>query len=134
MSGDYTTAEVDLTNPSAGSQTMLANLKKYTNYTSPVANLNIVFAYLGTDALIQGIQLAGADPTPSKVIAALGTIKSFDGGGILPSPSSFEGHGTPAMFPASECSPLFQITASGYQPANGGKPVCGAVVSTKASS
>jgi branched-chain amino acid transport system substrate-binding protein len=132
LAGDYTTAEVDLTNPSPGSQTMLANLKKYADYTSPVANLNIVFAYLGTDALIEGIQMAGSDPTPSKIIAALRTVTDYTGGGILPSPTTFAGYGTPAMFPATECSPLFEITTSGYQPANGGKPVCGAVVYTKA--
>jgi branched-chain amino acid transport system substrate-binding protein len=96
-----------------------------------VANLNIVFAYLGADALIKGLQMAGASPTPSGVIAAMRTITSFDGGGILASPSTFAGYGTPAMFPPTACEPLFQITASGYQPANGGKPVCGVLTSTK---
>ena len=131
LAGDYTAAEVDLTNPSPGSQTMLANLKKYANYSSPVANLNTVFAYLGADVLIKGIQMAGSDPTPSKVIAALRTVNDYDGGGILPSPVTFVGYGTPAMFPATTCEPLFQITASGFQPANGGKPVCGTLTSTK---
>jgi branched-chain amino acid transport system substrate-binding protein len=131
LTGDYTAAEVDLTNPSPGSQTMLANLKKYANYSSPVANLNIVFAYLGADALIKGLQMAGSSPTPSGVIAAMRTITSFDGGGILASPSTFAGYGTPAMFPPTACEPLFEITASGYQPANGGKPVCGVLTSTK---
>jgi branched-chain amino acid transport system substrate-binding protein len=131
LTGDYTAAEVDLTNPSPGSQIMLANLKKYANYSSPVANLNIVFAYLGADALIKGLQMAGASPTPSSVIAAMRTITSFDGGGILASPSTFAGYGTPAMFPPTACEPLFEITASGYQPANGGKPVCGVLTSTK---
>lgn len=131
LSGDYTAAEVDLTNPSPGSQTMLANLKKYANYSSKIANLNTVFAYIGSDALIKGIQMAGSDPTPSKVIAALRTVNSYDGGGILPSPVTFEGYGTPAMFLPTECEPLFQITSSGFVPANGGKPVCGTLTSTK---
>lgn len=132
LAGDYTGAEVDLTNPSPGSQTMLANLKKYASYTSPLANLNIVFAYLGTDALIKGIQMAGTDPTPSGITAALRTVDNYDGDGILPSPVTFKGYGTPAMFPPSECEPLFLITTSGFQPANGGKPVCGTLTSTKA--
>ncbi len=131
LAGDYTAASVDLTNPSPGSQTMLANLKKYANYSSPVANLNIVWAYLGADALIKGIQMAGSNPTPSSVITAIRTITSFDGGGILASPSTFAGYGTPAMFPPTQCEPLFAITTSGFQPANGGKPVCGTLTSTK---
>src|SRR5262249_41909929 len=85
LSGDYTAASVDLTNPSAGSQTMLANLKKYANYNSSVANLNVVFAYLGADVMIKGIQMAGSSPSPSKIISGLRTVTSYDGGGILPS-------------------------------------------------
>jgi branched-chain amino acid transport system substrate-binding protein len=132
LAGDYTAAEVDLTNPTPGSQTMIANLKQYTGYTSKIANLNTVFAYLGADVLIKGIQMAGSDPTPSSVIAALRTVKSYDGGGILPSPVTFQGYGTPAMFPPTACGPLFEITTSGFQPANGGKPVCGTLSSAKA--
>jgi branched-chain amino acid transport system substrate-binding protein len=133
LAGDYTAAEVDMTNPTAGSQTMLANLKQYTGYSSKIANLNTVFAYLGADVMIKGIQMAGSEPTPSKIIAALRTVKSYDGGGILPSPVTFQGYGTPAMFPATACGPLFQITTSGFQPANGGKPVCGTLASAQSS-
>ncbi len=132
LAGDYTSATVDLTNPTPGSQTMLANLAKYAGYTSKIANLNTVFAYLGADVLIKGITMAGSNPTPGSITAALRTVNSYDGGGILPSPVTFQGYGTPAMFPATSCAPLFQITASGYQPANGGKPICGTLTSTKA--
>jgi hypothetical protein len=41
---------------------------------------------------------------------------------------SFHGYGTPAMFLPTSCGPLFEITASGYKPANGGQPVCGTLV------
>jgi len=131
LAGDYTAASVDLTHPSAGSQAMLANLKKYVGYTSPVANLNVVFAYLGADALIKGIQMAGSSPSTSKITAALRTVDNYDGGGILPSPVTFKGYGTPSMFLPNSCEPLFQITSSGFQPANGGKLVCGTLTSTK---
>jgi hypothetical protein len=45
---------------------------------------------------------------------------------------TFRGFGTPAMFPQTQCSPVFAITGQGFQPFNGGKPVCGNLVSTKA--
>jgi branched-chain amino acid transport system substrate-binding protein len=131
LAGDYTAATVDLTKPSSGSQTMLANLKKYVGYNSSVANLNVVFAYLGADVMIKGIQMSGSDPSPSKITTALRTVNSYDGGGILPSPVTFHGYGTPSMFLPNSCEPLFQITSSGYQAANGGKLVCGTLTSTK---
>jgi hypothetical protein len=33
------------------------------------------------------------------------------------------------MFPPTACEPQFQITSSGFQPANGDKPVCGTLAS-----
>jgi hypothetical protein len=81
--------------------------------------------------MIKGIQMAGSSPSPSKITAALRTVGNYDGDGILPSPVTFKGYGTPSMFLPNSCEPLFQITASGYQPANGGKLVCGTLTSTK---
>jgi ABC-type branched-subunit amino acid transport system substrate-binding protein len=128
LSGNYTSAEVDLTNPTAASQTMLANFKKYANYSSTIANLNDVFAYVGADVLAKGIEMAGSNPTPSGIISALRTVTNYDAGGILASAVTFHGYGTPAMFLPTSCGPLFEITNSGYKPANGGKPVCGTLV------
>jgi branched-chain amino acid transport system substrate-binding protein len=132
LSGDYTAAEVDLTDPSPPSQVMVANLKKYTGYTSKIANLNTVFAYLAADVLVKGIEMAAADPTTSSIISSLRTVTGYNGEGILPGSVNFKGWGTPAMFPPTSCEPVFQITATGYQELNGGKPICGTLTSTKA--
>jgi branched-chain amino acid transport system substrate-binding protein len=132
LAGHYTTAQVDMTNPSPGAQTMLNSLRQYAQYTSGIVNLNVLFAYLSADLLIKGIQMAGPSPTPSKIVSSLRTIGSYDGGGILPTPVTFQGFGTPAMFPPKSCSPIFMITTKGYAPFNDGKPVCGDLVSTKA--
>ena len=134
LNGNYTSAEVDLTNPNAAAQTMLSNLKKYSPYKSGIVDLNVVFGYLGADLLLKGIQMAGSDPAPSKIISALRTVSSYDGEGILPSPVTFTGFGTPAMFPPTSCGPVFEITTEGYVPFNGGKPICGNLTSTPASS
>jgi branched-chain amino acid transport system substrate-binding protein len=130
LSGNYTSAEVDLTNPSPGAQTMLDNLKRYTPYKSGIVNLNVVFAYVGADLLIKGIQMASPSPRPSKVISSLRTVGTYDAGGILPTAVTFKGFGTPAMFPPTACEPVFGISAKGYEAFNGGKPVCGTLVST----
>jgi branched-chain amino acid transport system substrate-binding protein len=132
LAGNYTTAEVDLTNPNAAAQGMLDNLKKYTPYKGGIVDLNVVFAYLGTDLLLKGIGMAAPTPSPSKIISSLRTVSSYDGEGILPSATRFTGFGTPAMFPPTSCGPIFQITKTGFVPGNGGKPICGDLTSTPA--
>lgn len=134
LAGSYTSATVDMTNPNSATQGMLQNLKTYTPYKGGIVSANILYGYLGTDLLLKGIEMAGSSPSPSKIISSLRTVSSYDAEGILPSPVTFTGFGTPAMFPSTSCSPVFKITSTGYQEFNGGKPICGSLVSTPVSS
>lgn len=130
MVGQYTTAEVDLTHPNAGSKTMLANLKKYTGYKKGIPNLNIVIGYVSTELMIKGLEGAGSSPTLAKVVSSLRKVSNFTAGGIMPNAMSFQNWGTVGMFPKSQCEPVFRITQSGYSELNNGKPVCGSRAAT----
>jgi hypothetical protein len=57
---------------------------------------------------------------------------NFESEGVLPTADTFQGFGSPAMFPPTECGPVLAITTTGYQEFNGGKPVCGTLASTGA--
>jgi hypothetical protein len=132
LAGSYTTAWVNLQTPSPGTQTMLSSLRQYTAYRGGIVNFNILMGYLSADLLTTGLRMTQPDPTPAKIVSALRTVGSWTGDGVWASPMTFRGFGTPAMLPQTSCSPVFAITAQGFQAFNGGKPVCGTLVSTKA--
>ena len=134
MTGTYAVASYNTTTPNAATQQMMANLNKYTPFKSGIPSLNIVFGYTAADLMIQGLKMAGPNPTRKAFITDLRTVSSYDAGGIFPSPVTFQNFGTPQMLLPTSCSYVFTITSSGYQPYNGGKPVCGKLVQVKAAS
>jgi branched-chain amino acid transport system substrate-binding protein len=125
--GDYTEiSTINVENPNAATQTMLANLKKYTAFKGGIPSLNIDFAYESADLMINGLQLAGQNPTRSAFISQLRNVSQYTAGGLLPSPVTFTGFGTVAMLPATQCGYFVQIVGQKFVPvpANG-QPICG---------
>jgi hypothetical protein len=106
---------------------MLNELRQYTGYKSGIPNLNIVFGYAAADLMIDGLKIAGSNPTRSAFISNLRKVTSWDGEGFFASPVSFAGFATTAMFPATSCTDYFKITMQGYQPYPK-NPVCGSLV------
>jgi branched-chain amino acid transport system substrate-binding protein len=132
LAGDYTTGWVNFQNPTPGVQTMVNNLRQYTPYRGGIVVFAILMGYISADLLIKGLQMAQPNPSPATIISSLRTVGSYDYGGIWPSPMTFRGFGTPAMFPPTMCAPVFGISDQGFTSFNGGKSVCGTLVSTKA--
>lgn len=132
MEGDYTTAGVDFQVPNAAATTMLARLKQYTAFPGGIPSLNIVQGYTGADLMIQGLELAGANPTRTGFISKLRQADNYTAGGLYASPVTFKNFGTAGMLPQTSCEYILQITATGYTAYNDGKPVCGNLVTVKA--
>jgi branched-chain amino acid transport system substrate-binding protein len=100
--------------PNAGTRTMQAALIKYAHWTkSDFPSFGQGEAWLGADLMIKGIQLAGSNPTPAKVIKSLRSVKAYNANGILPitiNYSTIFGHDTPI------CFWLFKAAPKGFVP------------------
>ncbi len=123
--GSYAQATVDFNPPNKATQAMVATLKKYDpSYKGGIPDFGLLGSYISTDLAIKGLQLAGKNPTPASFISHLRKLGSYDAGGILPSPVTFKGFGTPAMFPKTSCTYYEQLQGDHFVTFSG-KPVCG---------
>ena len=106
-------------------------LKKWDkSYTGGIPDLGISNSWDATDAMIEGLKLAGPNPTRAKFIAKLRTVKDYTIGGLTPTPVSFNyltGH-----LPTTECANFVELKGTTFVPvpANG-SPTCGSLVAYK---
>lgn len=107
----------------AGTKQMQAALEKYGHFTkSQFPTFGQYEAWAGADLMIQGLELAGPNPTRAKVIKDLRGLKSYTADGLLPQPINYStifGHD-----PAKTCSWVMQAHKNGFTPISS-KPVCG---------
>jgi branched-chain amino acid transport system substrate-binding protein len=108
--------------PSPGTKTMVASLQKYQHRKpSDFPTYNIYESYVGADLMIQGLTLAGKNPTSATVIKKLRGIKSYNAGGILPATINFStifGHALP-----KSCGWYMEAEKNGFK-ATTTAPVC----------
>ena len=131
MNGDYFTASAELEQPNPALKTMLTSLKDYAPaYKGGLPDLGLYGSYVAADLLIKGLEAAGKNPTRASFMSALRKVKSYDGNGLLPSPTTFANFGTPKMFPTTACSYLVQLKGGTYVTAGSstGK-LCGKTIS-----
>jgi branched-chain amino acid transport system substrate-binding protein len=131
MQGDYTIEYVDFIHPDAAAQQLLANLKKYANFTTGFPSLNVTYAYEEADLMIKGLEVAGSNPTRPAFISNLRNVDSYNAGGLITSPVTFQHFGTVGILPKTSCELIAQIKGNGYVPYNNGKPVCGTLFAMK---
>lgn len=109
--------------PDAATRRMAAALDKYEHRPpADFPTIDLYESWLGADLMIKGIQLAGNDPTPAKVIKALRGVKAYNGGGILPISIDYAtifGHDPPRA-----CDWFLQAKKQGFVAATT-KPICG---------
>jgi branched-chain amino acid transport system substrate-binding protein len=108
--------------PSPGTKTMVAALQKY-QHRKPAdfPTYNIYESYVGADLMIQGLTLAGKNPTSATVIKKLRGIKSYNADGILPDTINFStifGHNLP-----KSCGWYMEAEKNGFK-ATTTAPVC----------
>jgi branched-chain amino acid transport system substrate-binding protein len=108
--------------PSAGTKTMAAALQKYQHRSpSDFPTYNIYESYVGADLMIQGLTLAGKNPTSAAVIKDLRGIKAYNANGILPDTINFStifGQNLP-----KSCGWYMQAQKTGFK-ATTTAPVC----------
>ena len=109
--------------PNAGTREMAAALQKYQHFSA--GQFPTLFQYeswAGADLMINGLELAGPDPTRAKVITDLRRLTSYDAGGLLPKPIDYAtvfGHDPP-----QQCVWVLKAQAHGFVPTSS-QPVCG---------
>jgi branched-chain amino acid transport system substrate-binding protein len=108
--------------PNAGTEQMSAALVKYAHLSkSQFPAFGQDMSWLGCDLLMKGLQRAGADPTRSRVLQALRTLKAYNGNGLLPITINYStvfGHDLP------QCAWVMRAEKSGFVPVSA-KPFCG---------
>jgi branched-chain amino acid transport system substrate-binding protein len=124
LQGDYFDTEFrPFSLPNAGTKEMQAALEKYDHFTkSQFPTIEQYEAWVGTDLMIKGLQLAGKTPTSAGVIKALRNLKSYNGAGLLPQTINFStifGHDLP-----KSCGWFVKAEANGFVPVSS-QPSCG---------
>ena len=100
--------------PNAGTEGMDAAMRKYAHWTkNQFPNFAEYEAWVGADLMIQGLKLAGSDPTRSTVIKDLRAIKSYSANGIDPVSIDYStvfGHSA-----SPNCEWFLQAQTSGFK-------------------
>jgi len=130
MQGVYTMATINVlgNNLNAPTKLFLSRLKKYTTWPGGIPSLNIDYGYEAADLMIDGLQLAGPNPTRGRFISKLRTVSSYTAGGLIPAPGeNFTHFGTLAALPKTSCAPFYEVKGHTFVPT---KSICGKLVVT----
>jgi len=129
LDGDYFVASPDFTEPTPGTQQMVNALHQYAHGVTGIPSLGAYASYEATDVMIEGLEVAGANPTRQSFITNLRGVASYDGHGLFAdAPLIFTGFGTPAMFPPQQCLDYAQLEHGKFVIV--AKSVCGKLVAT----
>ncbi|ODV08709.1 MAG: hypothetical protein ABT15_02535 [Pseudonocardia sp. SCN 73-27] len=113
--------------PNAGMKTMLGDLQKYANSTG-IPSFGEFGGWLTADALIAGLEAAGANPTRESFIDGLRKVSDYDAGGVLAGPTDFTvgqiGKGD-SILSGSRCWFALTLVGDSFTPVNGTTPFCG---------
>ena len=109
--------------PNAGTRQMQVAMEKYAHFTkTQFPTFGQYEAWAGADLMIQGLELAGANPTRAAVIKDLRGLKSYSVNGLLPASINYStifGHD-----PAKTCAWVMEAKKTGFV-AVSPNPVCG---------
>jgi branched-chain amino acid transport system substrate-binding protein len=136
LSGTYTegVAAAGHSTTAAATKKFYAALKKYDPvYTGGIPDLGLSNSWDAADTMIEGLKLAGPNPTRATFIKKLRVVKDYTLGGLSASPVSFNyltGH-----LPTQECVDALEFTGKKFVPYPAdGAPVCGSLVAYKGGS
>jgi branched-chain amino acid transport system substrate-binding protein len=130
MQGTFTAAGINVLakNPPPPVKLFLSRLKKYTTWPGGIPNPEVDYAYESADLMINGLELAGVNPTRAAFISKLRRVSNYTAEGLLTTPVIFSHFGTLGMFPKKECGPLLEVKGKSYVPFDNGKQICGNLV------
>ncbi len=119
----YTSSTPPLDINNAASNTFEANIKAvdpgYVMGTYP--SFGITAAYLGSVLMVEGLQVAGHNPTRQSFITNLTKVTNWDALGLLPQGVSFNHFGTSEP---SYCAFYVKVSGQQFVAVNGGKSFC----------
>ncbi|HUZ09899.1 MAG TPA: ABC transporter substrate-binding protein [Acidimicrobiales bacterium] len=125
FNGAYVAAAINFTTPNAATSAMMSTLKKYdSGYSGGIPDFGLYGSYLSADLAIKGLSVAGKNPTRSSFITNLRKVGSYNAGGILPYPVTFQHFGTVGMFPKTACEYYPQLQNDKFTIYTG-KAICG---------
>jgi ABC-type branched-subunit amino acid transport system substrate-binding protein len=85
--------------------------------------------YLSVDALVQGLQKAGPNPTQAAVVNAMGSMTAYDGAGLYGDHTvAFDMADRGKASGADNCYWLTKYEGTTFQLIQGGDPICGAEI------
>ncbi len=112
--------------PNEGTEQMAAAMEKYAHFSkNQFPNFGQYEAWIGTDLMLKGLQMAGRNPSRSAVIKSLRSIKAYSANGLLPvtiNYSTIFGHDTPEY-----CAWLLKAVKAGFLPLSS-QPQCGTYI------
>jgi branched-chain amino acid transport system substrate-binding protein len=125
--GQYFDAEplaLDLNTP--GVKSFYTALKKYDPaYKGGIASFGAGSGWMIADEMIEGLKLAGPNPTRASFIKDMAKVKSYTGGGLVPAVNLAERW----KLVGPQCAYYVQLEGSKFVPfPRSGKPICGAVI------
>ncbi len=111
----------------AAGQAMIAGLKKYDPaYTGGIPDLGAVDGWQVANLTIEGLQVAGKNPTRSSFITNLRKVSNWTDNGLAAQPVDFVHFGQAAP---TRCEFFYQFENKKFVPVpKSGKPICGKLV------
>jgi branched-chain amino acid transport system substrate-binding protein len=125
--GTYWPSEIvpiGLNNPATNA--FVANLQKYDpSYKGGYPDYGIISAYAGADVMIEGLQVAGQNPTRQSFINNMLKVSSWNDNGLLASPVGFNHFG---KADPTSCEYFTEVEGDQFVTVNNDKPFCGSLI------
>jgi branched-chain amino acid transport system substrate-binding protein len=109
----------------AAANAWVSSLKKYDpTYTGGAPSFGLAGGWLAADLFIQGLKVAGQNPTRQSYISGLQGVTDYTAGGLLPTARNF-GLSEFGKLPAKNCEYYVQAEGTSFVPKG---EVCGTVI------
>ena len=106
----------------SATQSLMAALKTYAGWTKPYPAAGMEWGWFTADTAIEGLKVAGANPTQQSFIANLRKVTSFDHGGLT-CPVNYAVFGnTNQQFPGN-CTWMVKVEGSQFVSLTGSSPI-----------
>jgi branched-chain amino acid transport system substrate-binding protein len=116
-----TIVPIDLNN--APTNQFVANLKQYDpSYKGGYPSYGLTGSYLSSDLMIEGLKVAGQNPTRQSFINNLSNVSAWNAEGLLPTTVGFNHFGN---VQTKLCAYVTKVEGNQFVTINGGKPFCG---------
>jgi branched-chain amino acid transport system substrate-binding protein len=119
------------TTTASATQQLYNTLKQYDpSYHGGLLDNGATIAWAATDAMIEGLKLAGPNPTRAIFISKLRTVTDYTIGGLSGTPIDF--NYLTGNLPAQQCTNFVQLDGKAFHPVPAdGSPTCGTRVAYK---